>query len=465
MFLSTLADIHRFRTIIIILMFIEFKLLEAQVSTANNNEGNLPTSVEPRFLDLGALGFPNFGSGRFGNPTSNYPTNSFFPYGNQNNIQRPQQGYPNQGNFRNKPSQGYGQEYPNQQGYPIQQGYPNQQAYPDQQSYPNQSGYPNQLGYPNQPGYPNQQGYPYLGDSMNPIYQRPEYPSEDFQNRPIERGYPNQGRFPYQGDNEYSNYQKPEYFNRPGEGPAMYPEDMNRQNYQNPRGPLNQAGYFNQPGLAYPTNSFGYPPGNQYPSPGFGPANGNPSYRPDEVGNLPDTNVNFPDALGQFQPYNPQNPNFEQPGAFQNNIPGADIQLPNQMGGSDNPSVNQYPNSVAPFPGGPENVPPLVNEPPPSDSQGGVPNNNETAGILGKPVIVPPELVTTAPDETVPDNSTEDATKKKCVQDCPSTSEYNPVCGTDNVTYINPGKFLCAQNCGVAVQLLQRGRCDSDVIM
>lgn len=45
--------------------------------------------------------------------------------------------------------------------------------------------------------------------------------------------------------------------------------------------------------------------------------------------------------------------------------------------------------------------------------------------------------------------STEDATKKKCVQDCPSTSEYNPMCGTDNVTYINPGKFLCAQNCGV----------------
>ena len=41
------------------------------------------------------------------------------------------------------------------------------------------------------------------------------------------------------------------------------------------------------------------------------------------------------------------------------------------------------------------------------------------------------------------------ATQKKCVQDCPTTSEYDPLCGTDNVTYINAGKFTCAQNCGV----------------
>ncbi|CAH0702412.1 unnamed protein product [Spodoptera exigua] len=387
---------------ILILVFLNLKLLGAQVSTTNNNEGNLPTSVEPRFLDHGALGFPNFGSGRFGNPTSNYPSNSFFPYGNQNNnIQQPQTGlgYPNQRNVQNRPGQGYGQGYPNQQVYPIQQGYPNQLGYPNQPGYSNQPGYPNLQGYPNQQGNPNGQGYPYFGDSMNsnPNYQRPQYSSQNFQNRPIDGNY--HGRFPYQGGNEYPNYQRPEYFNRPGDEPAMY------RPYQNPGGPLNQGGYYNQPepGQGYPPNSFGYQPVNQYPSPGYMADQGNPNYRPDEVGNLPD--ANFPDALDQFQPYNPQNPNFEQPGPFQNNNYGTGTQLPNQIGVSGGPSINQYPNPVVPFPGGPDNVPPLVNEPPPSYDQGSVPKDNNTASILGKPVIVPPEPVTTAPDETVFDNS------------------------------------------------------------
>ncbi|KYQ57929.1 hypothetical protein ALC60_02978 [Trachymyrmex zeteki] len=35
-----------------------------------------------------------------------------------------------------------------------------------------------------------------------------------------------------------------------------------------------------------------------------------------------------------------------------------------------------------------------------------------------------------------------------CVMNCPVTTEYNPVCGTDNADYVNPGRLGCAQRCG-----------------
>lgn len=35
-----------------------------------------------------------------------------------------------------------------------------------------------------------------------------------------------------------------------------------------------------------------------------------------------------------------------------------------------------------------------------------------------------------------------------CMQSCPSTMEYNPVCGTDNENYHNGGRLSCAQRCG-----------------
>lgn len=37
-----------------------------------------------------------------------------------------------------------------------------------------------------------------------------------------------------------------------------------------------------------------------------------------------------------------------------------------------------------------------------------------------------------------------------CITACPVTSEYNPVCGSDRVTYNNPGRLACANMCGAS---------------
>ncbi|KAH8235279.1 hypothetical protein KR032_011977, partial [Drosophila birchii] len=36
-----------------------------------------------------------------------------------------------------------------------------------------------------------------------------------------------------------------------------------------------------------------------------------------------------------------------------------------------------------------------------------------------------------------------------CLQTCPATSEYNPICGSDNNNYYNLNKFNCAVTCGL----------------
>ncbi|CAK1585254.1 unnamed protein product [Parnassius mnemosyne] len=48
---------------------------------------------------------------------------------------------------------------------------------------------------------------------------------------------------------------------------------------------------------------------------------------------------------------------------------------------------------------------------------------------------------------------------RQCEVSCPATSEYNPICGTNNVTYINRGRLECAKTCGVDVEVKRLSPC------
>ncbi|KAJ2951037.1 hypothetical protein O0L34_g5413 [Tuta absoluta] len=49
--------------------------------------------------------------------------------------------------------------------------------------------------------------------------------------------------------------------------------------------------------------------------------------------------------------------------------------------------------------------------------------------------------------------------QQECIRNCPVTTEYNPVCGTDLVQYTNIGRLECARSCGLNLTLLRAGRC------
>ncbi|KAJ9590098.1 hypothetical protein L9F63_016777 [Diploptera punctata] len=53
--------------------------------------------------------------------------------------------------------------------------------------------------------------------------------------------------------------------------------------------------------------------------------------------------------------------------------------------------------------------------------------------------------------------TTTTTTARNC--DCPSTPEFNPVCGTNGQTYNNPGKLKCARLCGTDVRVHYYGTC------
>ncbi|XP_011691811.1 PREDICTED: uncharacterized protein LOC105452431 [Wasmannia auropunctata] len=58
---------------------------------------------------------------------------------------------------------------------------------------------------------------------------------------------------------------------------------------------------------------------------------------------------------------------------------------------------------------------------------------------------------TRAPSSTTPPSSTTQGTTDNCP--CVATAEYNPVCGTNNVTYWNMGRFNCAKNCNPGLEI------------
>ncbi|XP_053613040.1 sporozoite surface protein 2-like isoform X2 [Plodia interpunctella] len=196
-------------------------------------------------------------------------------------------------------------------------------------------------------------------------------------------------------------------------------------------------------------------------------SNQNPSnWRPDDVqgsnqysnqfgSNGLNTQVQLPSNSGQNwnQPRPTPNPDQNIPTQFpgqeyqrpNNNYPDNNEHLGNEPQGPNfNSNQGGWQDAGDPDSGTLDDISPQIN----GDS------NN---AILGRPVIVP--TTTVNPNQIVFDNSSESPLQRQCVQDCPATPEYNPICGTNNVTYFNPGKFVCARNCGVSVYVARRGVC------
>ncbi|XP_033215456.1 uncharacterized protein LOC117171911 [Belonocnema kinseyi] len=86
---------------------------------------------------------------------------------------------------------------------------------------------------------------------------------------------------------------------------------------------------------------------------------------------------------------------------------------------------------------------------------GSVNSNRPSSGIVRPQGINKNrERVTSPPMNGNPQNF------QQCFNNCPTTSQFNPICGTDGVDYENQGKLKCAQYCGkTSVGLAFLGRC------
>ncbi|CAG9578720.1 unnamed protein product [Danaus chrysippus] len=339
-----------------------------------------------------------------------------------------------------------------------------------------------QNGDSNYPG--NTQGFP-NSDQSKPLYQEPSKPLNNFNPADNYPEYPPNG---YQSGRPQ--YERPSGINNIYQGnnpgysrPGNYQIRPNQIN--NPQGNVwNNAN--ENPGMNYPGGTPFFP-GNsaqnpQYQRPGGGftgnPSNGVPAYyrpRPgmgsNWINRKPnvkyDPDVQEPQVMGW-------NPNVYPNNAYPNqiNVPGNQMQTQGVRPGFDhrNPGLNQgqtiqYPSgdshnyrpgfqNVGLFnpsqrPNGLNNQLPSLQYTPNFDQNLNYPdpknsdlnrnrqNKTEKVTIPARPSDISLQTVHKSPSRM-----------KQCVQDCPTTSDYSPRCGSDNVTYFNEEKFQCSLKCG-----------------
>ncbi|KAL0124935.1 hypothetical protein PUN28_006655 [Cardiocondyla obscurior] len=70
------------------------------------------------------------------------------------------------------------------------------------------------------------------------------------------------------------------------------------------------------------------------------------------------------------------------------------------------------------------------------------------------------ESSNTTPRTTATTTTTTTTTACPCV----ATAEYNPICGTDNVTYWNMGRFNCARNCNPRLGIRVLRACEPYIV-
>ncbi|KAG6446024.1 hypothetical protein O3G_MSEX004235 [Manduca sexta] len=96
------------------------------------------------------------------------------------------------------------------------------------------------------------------------------------------------------------------------------------------------------------------------------------------------------------------------------------------------------------------------NQPTPFPSESTVFSSLPSISTSDNPTI---DLNPTSSIPSEPSTGTSLTDVDACLRSCPVTTEYDPVCGTNYETYTNMGRFLCAQRCGVDVKIFLRRAC------
>lgn len=124
-------------------------------------------------------------------------------------------------------------------------------------------------------------------------------------------------------------------------------------------------------------------------------------------------------------------PSLQQPAQ---NLP---TQQQNGNTGFNGQSFGQQPSGSNQFQSG-NQFPGWIN---PNQGSSGLGNFNQNAQGVIRPQTTQRPLV----NQIANQNTVSEA---ECIRNCPATNQWNPVCGTDNISYGNMNKLRCAQQCG-----------------